>query len=380
MHRKCAYILFLAVLAMLVIGIVMLFSTSAFARDSHGDAFFFVKRQSVWLGIGLAVCTTAALVDYHFWQRTWWIWFGAAIATLALCFVPHLGMRINGSRRWLGLGPLTFQPSELGKLAAVFFLAWWFARQEKTTGKLLHGFVLPFAIVTVLLALIVTEVDLGSTALIGATMFVLMFVAGTNPILLSGLSLAGLGGILFVATHMPERMARLSAFMDPERFKDDAGLQQMQALIAWGSGGMEGLGLGNGRQKMAYLPYAHTDFIFPMIGEELGLRVSLLVVFLFVVIIVCGMMIALHAKDRFGLLLGCGIVSLLALQAAVNIGVTTSLLPNKGLPLPFISYGGSNLAACLFGVGILLNIYRQAQLEPVNNKRATIQVRTTPRI
>jgi cell division protein FtsW len=143
---------------------------------------------------------------------------------------------------------------------------------------------------------------------------------------------------------------------------------------------MEGLGLGNGRQKMMYLPYAHTDFIFPMIGEELGLRVSLLVVFLFVVIIVCGLMIALHAKDRQGLLLGCGIVSLLALQAAVNIGVTTSLLPNKGLPLPFISYGGSNLAACLFCVGILLNIYRHGVLDPAEKKSAVIRARTTPRI
>ena len=143
---------------------------------------------------------------------------------------------------------------------------------------------------------------------------------------------------------------------------------------------MEGLGLGNGRQKMLYLPYAHTDFIFPIIGEELGLRFSLLVVFLFVVIIVCGTLIALHAKDRTGLLLGAGMVSLLALQAAVNIGVTTSLLPNKGLPLPFISYGGSNLAASLFGIGLLLNIYRQGVLEPVNKKRTTLQMRTTPRI
>ena len=198
--------------------------------------------------------------------------------------------------------------------------------------------------------------------------------------LLGLLSIAGVGGILLVATQMSERMGRLAAFLDPQRFKQDAGLQQMQALIAWGSGGMEGLGLGNGRQKMLYLPYAHTDFIFPMIGEELGLRVSLLVVFLFVVIIVCGIMIALHAKDRFGLLLGCGIVSLLGLQAAVNIGVTTSLLPNKGLPLPFISYGGSNLVACLFGVGLLLNIYRQGVLEPRNKKQTTMQVRMTPRI
>jgi cell division protein FtsW len=194
--------------------------------------------------------------------------------------------------------------------------------------------------------------------------------------------MSGLAAILFVATTMPERMGRLSAFMDPERYKEGAGLQQMQALIAWGSGGLEGLGLGNGRQKMLYLPYAHTDFIFPMIGEELGLRISLLVVFLFVLIIVCGTLIALHAKDRFGLLLGAGIVSLLALQAAVNIGVTTSLLPNKGLPLPFISYGGSNLAACLFCVGLLLSIYRQGVFEPTNTRRvtATMQVRTTPRI
>ncbi len=380
MHRKSAYFLFLAVLGMLVIGIVMLFSTSAFARDSHGDMYFFVKRQAVWLGVGFAVCALATMVDYHFWLRTWWIWFALALVALAFCFVPHFGMRINGSRRWVALGPATFQPSEIAKVAVIFFLAAWFGSREKESSRLLPGFVIPFAIVSTAMLLIVTEVDLGTTALIGATMFVMMFVAGTHPALLGVLSLGGLGGILFVATHMSERMARLSAFMDPERFKDDAGLQQMQALIAWGSGGMEGLGLGNGRQKMLYLPYAHTDFIFPMIGEELGLRMSLLVVFLFVVIIVCGLMIALHAKDRTGLLLGCGIVSLLGLQAAVNIGVTTSLLPNKGLPLPFVSYGGSNLAACLFGIGLLLNIYRQGVLEPGKKKSAIIRARTTPRI
>ncbi len=380
MHRKSAYFLFIAVLGMLVIGIVMLFSTSAFAKDSHGDMYFFVKRQAVWLGVGLVVCATAAIVDYHFWLRTWWIWFGLAVVTLAFCFVPHFGMRINGSRRWVTLGPASFQPSEIAKVAVIFFLAAWFGVREKESSRLVQGFVIPFVIVCAAMVLIVTEVDLGTTALIGATMFVMMFVAGTHPALLGLLSLTGLGGILFVATHMSERMGRLAAFMDPERFKEDAGLQQMQALIAWGSGGMEGLGLGNGRQKMLYLPYAHTDFIFPMIGEELGLRVSLLVVFLFVVIIVCGLMIALHAKDRPGLLLGCGIVSLLGLQAAVNIGVTTSLLPNKGLPLPFISYGGSNLAACLFCVGILLNIYRHGVLDPAKKNSAVIRARTTPRI
>jgi cell division protein FtsW len=380
MHRKSAYILFIAVLGMLVIGIVMLFSTSAFARDSHNDVYFFIKRQGLWFGIGLVICAVGALMDYHFWQRTWWLWFGLALIALALCFVPHLGMRINGSRRWVGLGPFTFQPSEIAKIAGVFFLAYWFARDEKTSNSTLHGFILPLVVIAPLLILILWEVDLGTTVLLGATAFAVMFIAGANPILLGLVSFVGLSGMLVVATQMSERMGRLAAFLDPQRFKEDAGLQQMQALIAWGSGGMEGLGLGNGRQKMLYLPYAHTDFIFPMIGEELGLRISLLVVFLFVIIIVCGMMIALHAKDRFGLLLGGGIVSLLGLQAAVNIGVTTSLLPNKGLPLPFISYGGSNLVACLFGVGLLLNIYRQGVLEPANKKQTAMQVRTTPRI
>jgi cell division protein FtsW len=380
MHRKSAYILFLAVLGLLVIGIVMLFSTSAFARDSHGDIYFFIRRQAIWFGIGLVMCTFAALVDYHFWQRTWWLWFAFALVALALCYFPHIGMRINGSRRWVGLGPVTFQPSELAKLAAIFFLAAWFTRHEEAGSNLLSGFVLPLAIVGLLAGLILGEVDLGTTALLGTTAFVVMFVAGANPLLLGITSLAALGAILIVATQISERLGRLSAFLHPQNFKEDAGLQQMQALIAWGSGGMEGLGLGNGRQKMLYLPYAHTDFIFPIIGEELGLRVSLLVVFLFVVIIVCGIMIALHAKDRFGLLLGCGVVSLLALQAAMNIGVTTSLLPNKGLPLPFISYGGSNLVACMFGIGLLLNIYRQGILEPPNKKRATMHARVTPRI
>jgi cell division protein FtsW len=380
MHRKSAYILFLAVLGLLVIGIVMLFSTSAFARDSHGDVYFFIKRQAVWFGVGLVVCIIAALIDYHFWRRTWWLWFALALAALVLCYVPHIGMRLNGSRRWIGFGPITFQPSELGKLAIIFFLAAWFARYEKPGANVVFGFVLPLAIIAVPAALVLCEVDLGTTALIGTAAFVVMFVAGANPLWLGGVAFAGLGALLIVATRISERMGRLSAFLHPQNYKDDAGLQQMQALIAWGSGGMDGLGLGNGRQKMLYLPYAHTDFIFPIIGEELGLRASLLVVFLFVIIIVCGIMIALHAKDRFGLLLGCGVVSLMALQAAVNIGVTTSLLPNKGLPLPFISYGGSNLVACMFGVGLLLNIYRQGILEPPQVKRATMHARVLPRI
>ncbi|HEY8670258.1 MAG TPA: putative lipid II flippase FtsW [Terriglobales bacterium] len=380
MHRKSAYILFLAVLGLLAIGIVIIFSTGAFAKDSNGDNYFFIRKHAIWLGVGLVVCCFAAVVDYHFWQRTWWLWFALALIALALCFVPHLGLRLNGSRRWVGFHHFSFQPSEFAKIAAVFFLAFWFSHYETQSKQVWRGFILPLVIVSLLISLIVTEVDLGTTALIGATTFIVMFIAGTNLALLGVLSLGGIGAILFLATHISERMARLTAFLHPEQFKQDAGLQQMQALIAWGSGGIEGLGLGNGRQKMLYLPYAHTDFIFPIIGEELGLRFSLLVVFLFVVIIACGMTIALHAKDRFGLLLGSGIVSLLAWQAAINIGVTTSLLPNKGMPLPFISYGGSNLIVALFAIGVLLNIYRQGVLEPPLKKEMAMRVRMTPRI
>jgi cell division protein FtsW len=179
-------------------------------------------------------------------------------------------MRLNGSRRWIALGPVTFQPSELAKLAAIVFLAAWFARREDSGSNVLFGLILPLAIIGVPAALVLGEVDLGTTALLGTTAFVVMFVAGTNPLWLGMISFAGLGGLLIVASRISERMGRLSAFLHPQNYKEDAGLQQMQALIAWGSGGMEGLGLGNGRQKMLYLPYAHTDFIFPIIGEELG--------------------------------------------------------------------------------------------------------------
>ena len=380
MHRKSAYILFLAVLGLLAIGIVILFSTGAFARDSQGDVYFYVRKHAIWLGLGLLACSVAALVDYHFWQRTWWIWFALAVIGLVLCFLPPLRHKINGSWRWLSFHNITCQPSEFAKIAAVFFLAYWFSRYETQSNQLWRGFVLPMAIVSALISLIITEVDLGTTVLIGASTFVVMFIAGTNLALLGTLSLGGMGAILFLATHIAERNSRLLAFLHPEEYKLGAGLQQMQALIAFGSGGIDGLGLGNGRQKMSYLPYAHTDFIFPIVGEEMGLRFTLLVVFLFVLIIICGMTIALHARDRFGLLLASGIISLIAFQAAINIGVVTSLLPNKGLPLPFVSYGGSNLVVALFSIGLLLNIYRQGVLEPAPRKEMAMRVRVTPRI
>jgi cell division protein FtsW len=370
MRRHTATILLLSVMSLLAIGIVMLFSTGAFAQDSRGDMYYFVKRQSMWLVIGGVALVGAAMVDYRVWARAWpWI-YGLAVVLLILCFIPPVGMKINGAWRWINLGFASFQPSELGKVAVLFFLAWWYQKHEAESGQFLKGFVYPLGVAGVILGLIVIEVDLGATALIGVTTLAVMFVAGTGLRWLVPLLGAGLAGLVVAIYHIEERLGRLLAFLDPEKYKLAEGLQQWQALLAFGAGGVQGLGLGNGRQKMLYLPYAHTDFIFPMIGEELGLRFTLLTVFCFLLIMLAGVLIAMNSRDRFGLLLGFGITIIITLQAAINIGVTTSLLPNKGMPLPFISYGGSNLAVSMLLIGILVNIHRHGRREPQRRARA----------
>jgi cell division protein FtsW len=380
LQRHSVHILLLVIAGLVTLGIVMLFSTSAFAQQAHGDTYYFVKRQCFWLCIGLVACTMGALVDYHFWQKWWWVIFGAAFVMLALCFVPHVGLKINGSRRWIGFGFANFQPSELAKIAAIFFLAWWYDRFAPRTREFWFGFVFPIAIVCALIGLIALEVDLGASALIGASMVATMFVAGSSMRYLGACAAFGLAGMIFVATKIPERMQRFLAFLHPEQYRLTEGLQQWQALIAIGSGGVEGLGLGNGRQKMLYLPEAHTDFIFPMIGEELGLVFTLLIVASYLVICVCGFLVAMNAKDRFGMLLAFGFVVMILLQAAVNIGMTTSLLPNKGMPLPFISFGGSNLMICLFMIGVLINIHRHGHPVAAPIGRVRLAARVTPRI
>jgi len=370
MRRRTGYILILSMGSLLAIGIVMLFSTGAFAHDSRGDMYFFVKRQLMWLVIGGSALVAAALVDYRVWAR-WWPWiYGLAVVMLILCFVPPIGMKVNGAWRWINLGFASFQPSELGKVAVLFFLASWYARHEERAAEFWRGFALPLAAAGVIMALIVVEVDLGATALIGTTALAVAFVAGAGLRWLLPLVGAGVALLSVAAFHIEERMGRIIAFLDPEKYKLGEGLQQWQALLAFGAGGVDGLGLGNGRQKMLYLPYAHTDFIFPMIGEELGLRFTLLTVFCFLLILLAGVLIAMNSKDRFGMLLGFGITIIITLQAAVNIGVTTSLLPNKGMPLPFISYGGSNLAVSMALIGILINIHRQGRREPKRRSRA----------
>ncbi|MCE9518921.1 MAG: FtsW/RodA/SpoVE family cell cycle protein [Verrucomicrobia bacterium] len=293
----------------------------------------------------------------------WWI-FGGTIIALALCFTHLFGESVNGAARWvslkrLGLRAVHFQPSEFAKLSCAIVLAAWFARQEPLTREFGGGFMKPGLIVAVIAVLIGAEVDLGSAALVVAAGCGIMFVAGTRLMFLVPVGVCSIGGFAAVVKMMPNRVERIMAFLDLEKYRDGLGLQQWRSLLAFGSGGLHGLGLGNGRQKMSYLPEAHTDFIFPMVGEEFGLIGTSIVIGLFVLLIVGGLLVAHRAEDRFGKLLAFGIILTLGLEALMNMGVTTALLPNKGLPLPFVSYGGSSLVAAMLGIGIVLNIHHQ---------------------
>ena len=377
------FLLVIAVAALITVGVVMLTSTGAYAQDNKGDPTYYLTHQLTWLGIGVVMCVTAALIDYRWMQKRWWLFYVGAAVLLACCFIPGLGRRINGSRRWIGAAGQTLQPSEFAKLAVLITLAWWFSRKEMQPREFLRGFVYPLAIILLIVALIVPEVDLGTSTLLVCTTIMVMFVAGTRIPYLGISACLGIGALAVAIWLMPQRTDRFLAFLHPEDHVKDA-YQQVHGLIAFGSGGVTGLGLGNGREKFSYLPYAHTDFILPAVGEELGLVCTLTIVACFLIILVSGTVIAMRASDRFGRLLGVGIVMLIALQAAMNIGVTTMLLPNKGLPLPFISYGGSSLAFCLASIGILVSIYRRGFGERPDPEGlrfdSKIRIRKTPRI
>lgn len=387
-HRNSVFLLVIAVISLIGLGLVMLSSTAGYARESGGNAATLLQKQVVWLIIGATFCIAVSILDYRRWSQTWWLWFALAAVLLTLCYIPNIGHSVNGSARWLKIGGVSLQPSELGKLALVIAIAWWFSRPppgkddpaaRPIEHSFLHGFVIPLAGAAVLIGLIACEVDMGTTALLGATTFILMFVAGVRWRYLAPVIILGGAALAFVLIHSPEHRGRLLAFLWPEAHPADW-YQQEQGLIALGSGGLTGLGLGFGRQKMSFLPFAHTDFILPVVGEELGLISTLLVVLAFVVILLSGSVIALRARDRFGLLLGFGIVLLLAMQAAINIGVTTGVMPNKGMPLPFISYGGSNLVFCLVCIGILISIWRRGigEKEEKANVRLAARVRRRP--
>ncbi len=388
MHQRFVFInVFLLVIAVAVlttIGIVMLTSTGAYAQDNKGDPTYYLSHQLVWLVIGVVLCVGAALVDYRWMEKRWWLFYVCAAVLLTCCLFPATGgKKINGAFRWIGVKGLTLQPSEFAKLAVLITIAWWYARKETQPREFLRGFAYPLGVVLLIVALIAREVDLGTSTLILCTTLMVMFIAGTRLPYLALLAVGGGSALALAIRLMPQRTGRLLAFINPDQYPTEA-YQQVRGLTAFGSGGIFGLGLGNGREKFSYLPFAHTDFILPEAGEELGLCCTLTVVLCFLVVLVSGTVIAMRASDRFGRLLGVGIVILIALQAAMNIGVTTMLLPNKGLPLPFISYGGSSLAFCLVSVGILVSIYRRGFGERPDPEGLRFDVkfrkRKTPRI
>jgi cell division protein FtsW len=280
-------------------------------------------------------------------------------------------MKINGAHRWIRLPGATFQPSELVKIALIIMLAWYCDRSQRKMDTFKRGIIFPGIIIAAALGLIFVEPDRGTTILLAAVSGMMLLVAGVRlPHLL--LPALGVAAILAVSIlHDPMRMNRIAAWLHPQDHLNSAALQGQQAMIAIGSGGVTGVGLGNGLQKLGYVPEIQSDFIFANIGEELGLIATLFVVIAFLLIAVCGIYIALNARDHFGCLLATGITFLISLQAAINIGVVTSVLPNKGLALPFISSGGSSLLVMLGCVGILLSVARHAPIREKISKNST---------
>jgi cell division protein FtsW len=316
----------------------------------------FLSMQLVWGGLGLMACFAATVMDYRWFKKIAFPLFIFTLILLVLVLIPGIGLKLNGARRWFDLGPMNFQPSELAKISLLMALALWGERHVVRMREFKYGLVIPGAAIAVTLGLIFCGPDFGTTMLLAAVCCILLFVAGANWKYIVPPMLAGAAAIAVAIMNDPVRSNRIMAFLQPEQHREGAGFQAYQAMLALGSGGTTGLGLGNGRQKLGFVPEHHTDFIFSVIGEELGVIASLGVVLAFMAIVVCGLYIAWNARDRFGMILGTGITFLIGLQAFINIGVVTSALPNKGLPLPFISYGGSSLVMMLGSVGILLSI------------------------
>jgi len=361
------------VLILVTFGLVMLTSTTSL-HAYRGDAFYFSKRQALWLGLGLIACVAMAVVDYHRYRKLAWPLFITAAVLLVAVLI--FGRRINGASRWFIFGPVRFQPSEFAKFALVILLAFWLEKMQSTSRGQLHpkiqhcwwGVFAPLAVTAGLAGLIFLEPDLGTTLLLGAVALVLMWLAGSPSRWLAGIVGTGAVGvaaflvaiIVFGMFHDSYHVQRILHWWRGDDLQG-SNHQQYVAMLAFGSGGPHGLGLGNSRMKTGYLPEAHTDFIFPIVGEELGLIATLAVVVAFGLLVVSGLLLASRSRDLFGLLLGTGIMTIIGLQAIINIAVVTNTIPNKGMSLPFISYGGSNLVMTLAALGVLLNIFWQAQ-------------------
>jgi cell division protein FtsW len=326
----------------------------------------YLISQLTWLTFGTIGCIVAARVDYRRWKKISPYLLAVSAFLLLLVFAPVIGIGRKGAHRWIGLPGLPhFQPSELAKLSLILFLAAYGDRFQRQMGKFKQGLLIPGCIIAVVLGLIFVEPDRGCTILLFTVSTVLLVVGGARLGFLIPPAMVAIAGLVYSLMHDPMRLRRIMAWLHPESAKEGAGYQAYQAMIALGTGGWGGLGLGNSRQKLGFVPEQATDFIFSIIGEELGLIATLAVVVLFIVVIYCGIYIARHSKDTFGLLLGTGITFMIGIQAFINMGVVTSVLPNKGMPLPFISYGGSNLLLTMIALGLLLSISRFAVERPI---------------
>ncbi|MCO5060671.1 MAG: putative lipid II flippase FtsW [Kiritimatiellae bacterium] len=359
--RRTTGILILSVLILTALGMVMLASTSALQGASmFKDPHYFVKRQAAALIVGLVGAVVAARIRYHVWRRLAIVLAVVSAVLLFAVLIPGVGVAVKGSKRWISLGVTTFQPSELAKIAMVFLLAWWVSHYVRRMKELWVGLAAPLLLVGVMLILVMGEPDYGTTTLLALVAFAMLWAGGTRfaPLFISGVM--GASAMTLLVMHNPVRMRRIIAFINPERYADQEAFQLLNAIYAFVMGGSRGAGLGASLQKRFYLPEAHTDFIFAIIAEELGLVASLGVLLLFVVIFFCGLRISSRAPDTFGRLMALGLTCMLAMQAAFNIGVVTGVLPTKGIALPFISYGGTSLVTSLAMVGLLLAVAREA--------------------
>lgn len=351
------------VTVLICLGVIMIYSSSGvYAAENLGDRTYFLKRHLIFLTLGCIVMALTMAIDYRVLQKYSKLLMLGAFFLLALVLIPGIGSTSYGARRWFKLGPVSFQPSEFTKIAIMIYAADFLSRKQLKITNFVQGFLPLLIIMGGTCLLIVKQPDLGSSVLIAAVIFILLFVAGTKVIYLAGLVLAAVPALIYLVASEPYRMRRIVAFLDPWQDSQGVGFQLSQSQIALGSGGIFGVGLGQSMQKLFYLPAAHTDFILSIIGEELGLVGTIFTIVLFAFFIWQGARIAKRTSNPFGYYLALGIVALLGLQAVVNIGVIIGAFPTKGLPLPFVSYGGSALIFNMVAVGLLLNISRVEDL------------------
>jgi cell division protein FtsW len=354
--------LFSATVGLALFGVVMVYSASAvIAQSENHSQFHYVFKQGVWTTLGFVVMFMAMRFDYQRLNRRW-IVYGGLLVTIFLLLAVFAFSPVNGARRWIKFGGMSAQPSEIAKLALAMFLAYFLAKRAGEEGSFWKTFLPCMIPLGILAGLVAREPDLGTALMLAIISMTMCFAAGVRP---RHVVYAAIPGLLYVGKMViftPFRWRRMATFIDPWADQQGSGYQVVQSLIAVGSGGPHGLGFAQGHQKLLFLPFAHSDFIFAVIGEELGLIGALIVVSVFAVFLWRGMRAALRAPDRFGMLLGIGIVVGIVAQALLNMSVVLALVPTKGIPLPFISYGGSSLVPTLAGVGILLNISQYAPL------------------